>query len=82
MNNLLSHSGLFDARISASEKDLPVGIMCLGTGRDFIRRLFPGLGLGLALGTYLVWGGSGLKFRRLNCQSQGFILGLATTLGP
>ena len=28
MNNLLSYCGLFDARISASEKDLPV--QCAG----------------------------------------------------
>ena len=27
MNNLLSYFGLVDARISASEKDLPVGVV-------------------------------------------------------
>ena len=28
MNNLLSYRGLIDARISASEKDLPVKSLC------------------------------------------------------
>ena len=36
MNNLLSYCGLIDARISASEKDLPVQGKCWHTFREIL----------------------------------------------
>ena len=38
MNNLLSYCGLVDAKIRASDKDLPVDILILG--REAIDNLF------------------------------------------
>ena len=40
MNNLLSYCGLVDARISASEKDLPVRIGILCQPKRFIEKCF------------------------------------------
>ena len=43
MNNLLSYCGIVDARISASEKDLPVFVSISDQCRDYVRGGLRGL---------------------------------------
>ena len=40
MNNLLSYCGLVDPRISASDKDLPVGLWCQGISEKVLTVFF------------------------------------------
>ena len=88
MNNLLSYCGIVDARIRASEKDLPVPINQKSFKKNFLTSVCPldvlrvFLSLALAILTILIFGTAFLaEFFPELFSSELFLLAAVTTTG-